>query len=265
MGRKNSKRQKLYRMKGCSKSRKNRSGGSPSNINLAYPSNNVPTAPNPFLAYTGKGGSPANLAYPSTGPSPNGFNFLNPQGSQHGGNCGCGLMNGGGRRRRGGMCPTCGLGHMVGGTHRVNCKCSVCKMKGGSGNNGIPYPNGLVGNSWTPAVGGWPGVDGVSGDRNHLALNTYLDDTQTSMIATGANPPFSVGGKKHARTKKQRGGVLSNFLSQDFINLGRQFQYGVGSAYNALAGYQGPVNPMPWRGQLSSTPNLSTVKAAYNY
>jgi hypothetical protein len=34
------------------------------------------------------------------------------------------------------------------------------------------------------------------------------------------------------------------------INLGRQFQFGLGSAYNALAGYAAPVNPMPWRDQL---------------
>ena len=52
-----SKRQKVYKMKGCStKSRKNYLGGS-ADINLAYPGNNVPTVPNPFLAYTGKGGS----------------------------------------------------------------------------------------------------------------------------------------------------------------------------------------------------------------
>ena len=57
MRRKNSRRnQKLYKMKGCSKSKsfKKYLGGSPSNINLAYPSSNVQTSPNPFLAYTGK-------------------------------------------------------------------------------------------------------------------------------------------------------------------------------------------------------------------
>ena len=61
MSRKNSRRnQKVYRMKGCSKkTRKNYLGGA-ADINLAYPSNNVKTAPNPFLAYTGKGGATGN-------------------------------------------------------------------------------------------------------------------------------------------------------------------------------------------------------------
>jgi hypothetical protein len=55
-----------------------------------------------------------------------------------------------------------------------------------------------------------------------------------------------VGGGK----RRQNGGTLSNFLGQDLINLGRQFQFGVGSAYNALAGYSSPINPMPWKDQL---------------
>jgi hypothetical protein len=54
------------------------------------------------------------------------------------------------------------------------------------------------------------------------------------------------------RGRKQRGGTLSNFMGQDLINLGRQFQFGVGSAYNALAGYSSPVNPMPWKDQFPS-------------
>ena len=52
------------------------------NMNLAYPSNNIKLAPNPFLAYTGKGGAQCSTnaaAYPNPGPPPGGFNFLNPQ------------------------------------------------------------------------------------------------------------------------------------------------------------------------------------------
>ena len=252
------KTQKLYKMKGCNKkSRKNFFGGeSKSMMGLAYPSNDVKTVPNPFLAYTGKGGSSLNTsAYPSAGPPPTGFNFLNPQSTQRGG-CGCGLQFGG-NSQKGGMSPMC----MVGGKHRVGCRCSTCKktMKGGSGNNGIPYSNGLVGNYWTPSISGWPGVDGISGNRNYLELNKYETDPQTAMIATGAQPPFSVGGRKKRR---QKGGALSNFLAQDFINLGRQFQYGLGTAYNAVSGYAAPVNPLPWKDQLSNTSNISTIRAS---
>ena len=71
------------------------------------------------------------------------------------------------------------------------------------------------------------------------------------MVATGANPPFSVGGTR--KTRKQKGGIMSNFLGQDLVNLGRQFQYNVGSTYNALNGYQAPVSPLPWKDQMVST------------
>jgi hypothetical protein len=274
MGRKNSRRnQKLYKMKGCSKSKslKKYLGGSQADVNLAYPSKNVHTSPNPFLAYTGKGGSsvvsiPQNIssAYPSTGPPATGFNFLNPQGNQHGGNCGCGALVGGGKK--GGTCPMCLMGFMAGGSHRVGCKCSKCKgkMQGGSGNNGIPYPNGLVGSPWTPEVGGWPGVSGVDGGSNYLAPNTYPTDVQTSIINTGANRPFSIGGGKKSRRRRggQKGGTLSNFLTQDLINLGRQFQFGLGSAYNGLAGYSAPASPLPWQGQFPGQPSISAIKAS---
>jgi hypothetical protein len=273
-----SKRQKLYKMKGCStKTRKNYLGGS-ADVNLAYPGNNVPTVPNPFLAYTGKGGStcsdnltpslsiPTNTnamdkTVPNTGPPSVGYNFINPIGSQRGG-CGtCGMT--GGSIMKGG-CGTCAPGFMVGGArHRLRCKCSSCKMNGGQlmkgGNPGIPYPDGLVGKPWTPAITGWPGVDGIQGDRNYLALNDYKPDISRQMISTGANPPFSIGGGK-GRTRKQRGGTLSNFLGQDLINLGRQFQFGLGGAYNALAGYSSPVNPLPWKDQIQNTSSLSSMR-----
>jgi hypothetical protein len=286
MSKKNSrKHQKIYKMKGCSKTRRNHLGGNAADLSLAYPSNNVRTVPNPFLAYTGKGGAscstgitPSNLAYPqnvnganpaypNTGPPSGGFNFLNPQGNQHGGgcnlmkggNCGCNLMSGG-------CGPLCGLGFMSGGKKK--------KMKGGRGynpmsNNGIPYPNGLAGAPYDgKSIGGWPGVDGVGGNRNYYTNNTYNNDVSRQMIDVGANKPFLgfKGGKrskKQTHRKKQKGGTLSNFIGQDLINLGRQVQFGVGSAYNALAGYQAPINPMPWKGQLPNTASLSSVKAAY--
>jgi hypothetical protein len=237
--------------KGCKKTmRKSRKyrGGSNMNMNLAYPSNNVPTVPNPHLAYLG---GKTGVEYPNPGPAPGGFNFLNPQQTQRGG-CGCGLPLSGGSRRgkKGGFCPMCAAPLLLAGGQ---------KMKGGSGNNGIPYPNGLVGSPWTPSSSGWPGVNGVSGDNNYLALNQYKVDPQTAMIATGANPPFSVGGGK--RSRKQKGGALSNLFSQDLINLGRQIQYGVGSAYNGITGYPAPVNPLPWKGQMPNTTSLASVKA----
>lgn len=249
--RKTAGKQRLYKMRGCNKkgckktmrkSRKYR-GGSNMNMNLAYPSNNVPTVPNPNLAYLG-GKSDNAAAYPKPGPPAGGWGVLNPQQTQRGG-CGCGLVGGGSRIGKKGGC------------------CSMCStsMKGGVGNNGIPYPNGSVGSSWTPKISGWPGVNGISGSSNYLALNQYKVDPQTAMIDTGANPPFSVGGGKKSRKGKQKGGNLSNLFSQDFINLGRQLQYGVGTAYNGMTGYPAPVNPLPWKGQMQNATSLASLKA----
>ena len=284
--------QKIYKMKGCN--RTCRRGG---DVPLAYPSANVPKVPNPFLAYSGKGGKscgispqPSNLAYtntnaanplvPSTGPEASGFNFLNSQVMR--GGCGPTCLKGG---------STCNSCNLFGGmNHREGCKCSQCRggnmnmnmnMTGGStttqSNNGIPYPNGTVGTSWTPTS--WPASKGLlPGDANHFSLNTYNNDVPLQMKAEGAAPPFSVGGGKRRKMRKskqkaskqkaitkrrQRGGTLSNFIGQDFVNLGRQLQFGLGSAYNGLNGYHQPTNPMPWKGQLPSTANLTTLQKAF--
>jgi len=290
------KHQKFYKMKGCSKvctlnhkHRRGHLGGNNSTViatpqralgadfTLAYPYNGR-VLPNPALAYTGKGGyrsqngifpQPSNLAivttsnvnganplYPNTGPPYNGFNFLNPVTQQVGGGCGCGMpfMNGGGSRKK----------------HREHCKCSVCKkkmktMSGGggctTGNNGIPYPNGLVGRPFVNPSN-LPGANGIPGDANYYSNNTYNNDVSRQMVDVGANRPFLgfsafKGGKRNKhkyshtkKNKKQRGGTLSNFLGQDLINLGRQMTYGAGSAFNALNGYSPPTNPLPWKDQL---------------
>lgn len=278
------KRQRIYKMKGCSKKNKKFFLGG---TNLAYPSSSVPTIPPP-LAYTGKGGNAsattlmptntdaANPALPNTGPPARSQNWIGSQatsgGSMKGGNCGCGIpvMSGGNCMScqtplmSGGSCgPLCALGYQAAGKRRTN-KGKKTVMKGG--NPGIPYPNGLVGKSWTPAISGWPGVDGISGNRNFLANNTYNTDISRQMVSPGANPPFITGGKKRVksrlhkgRTRKQHGGTLSNFLAQDLINLGRQVQFGLGSAYNAFAGYSAPVNPLPWKDQLVNSPKLSST------
>jgi len=260
MGKTKGRKQKFYKMVGCSKkTRKNYLGGA----TLAYTGQPTSFFPNPHLAYTGKGGSltkntstpintnAANPTLPNTGPVSAGSNTIFNSALNQKGGSNCGLMTGGRRNKKGGMCPMCALGFMVGGVkHRKECKCIQCKgMRGG--NAGIPYPNGLIGSSWTPSTNTWPGVDGVSGNSNHYPINTYSNgDPQTSMVDVGANPPFlnTKGGKK----RKQKGGAVSNLLGQDLINLGRQFQFGIGSAYNALAGYAAPVNPMPWKDQFPS-------------
>jgi hypothetical protein len=271
MSKKSSRKQKFYKMKGCYKTRKNHLGGS----TLAYTGDKINLGPNPFLAYTGKGGSasglsntsniPVNInatnpAYPNTGPMPRGDIFLNPINPQRGG-CGCGspILTGGSRKKmkKGGCGQLCAMGFMVGGSrHKLRCKCSKCNKKNKKTmRGGMPYPNGLVGRPIeTGKVGGLPGENGIPGDKNYNPYNTYNTDISRQMVNLGGNPPFLKGGKK-----KQKGGTLSNFMTQDLINLGRQFQYGVGSAYNALAGYQAPVSPLPWKDQLNNRPTLNQL------
>lgn len=306
MGKNSRKNQKYYKMKGCSKNEKHLGGSSdlvlayPSknvhtvpNSALAYTGKGGScTGGFSSLSYTPPNVNGANPAFASSGPSAGGYNFLNPQ-TQRGGSCGCGsnVMTGGGVKpiMKGGSCSSCvsnflkgGAGphrvgckcsvcknKMNGGAHRVGCKCSACKNKmyGGSGNNGIPYPNGLVGSAWTPSVGGWPGVKGIGGDSNYLAYNKYHSDISRDIVSTGANRPFSIGGSRKNRTlknRKQNGGSFSNFLAQDLINVGRQIQYGLGSAYNGIAGYPQAPNPLPWKGQFQyNSDSVVTIPKQY--
>jgi hypothetical protein len=275
------KHQKLYKMRGCNKSSRKRGGhlgGSniatmfttshkavSADLNLAYPYKG-PIVQNTAFAYTGKGGNRAensnpngaNPLYPNTGPPIGGFNFLNPVNQQVGGGCGCGGL------------PFMGGG---GGSHREDCRCSSCKeskptststlMNGGggctTGNNGIPYPNGLVGKPYENPTN-LPGANGVTGGANYYSNNTYNNDVSRQMLDVGANRPFLglKGGKSGKRSKrkhnsnkkttKQRGG----FLADDLINLGRQFGHGMGNALNALNGYPASPSPLPWKDQLMS-------------
>jgi hypothetical protein len=250
-----SRKQKLYKMRGCSKKNKSRkhNGG---NMNLAYTGDKpIFSSQNPHLAYTLKtGGSDVkintnaeNPVYPNTGAPPASQNWLNS--SILKGGCGgtCGLVKGGAK-------------------HRIGCKCSSCK--GQKGGNGLPFgqglpemkpilaPNGLTGQNWG-ADFKWPGTNNVGGDYNHYALNKYSPvDISRQMQDVGAQSPFLGGGRRKRKSRKQRGGTLSNFLYQDLVNVGRQFQYGLGSTYNALRGYDSPVNPMPWQQPGLSNPGV---------
>jgi hypothetical protein len=153
--------------------------------------------------------------------------------------------------------------------------------------SGGKYPNGLTGDDWSVNPETWPGVNGIDGDRNHYALNTYNNDVSRQMVDLGP-PPFEnnlVGGKSRKRrggrgynnyltkltpapyhasggkrrkktnTRNRKGGLIlnSNGLLQDVVNLGRIAQTGVGGLYNGLKGYPGPVSPLPWKGQLTNS------------
>jgi hypothetical protein len=214
------KKQKLYKMKGCSHKKSHKK------THKKYHKRS-------HRKYLGKGGdSDLNRAFPNRGPTPSGYNFLNSQ-----------VIRGGG-------CGSCGITppQQMGGV-----------QMGGNGNGGIPYPNGLTGSPTIPGnISTWPGVRGVSGDNNHYSLNTYRNDVPNQMITTGAQFPFTgfKGGRRYKKSgkkcgKSKKGGSISNLLFQDLVNLGRQVSYNSVSSNNAMAGKAAPVNPMPWKDQLT--------------
>lgn len=178
------------------------------------------------------GGRDATVFFKAAYPAPSPPLQTNTIFNQQGGNCGCGLFGG--------------------GAHRVGCKCSECakKIQGGGG-------SALVGEPFSAShLNQLPGVDGIDGNRNYFPLNTYPTDVSRQTVVS------LQGGRrrriKHKR-KKGGGGSLTSLLPQDLVNLGRQFQFGVGSAYNALAGVAPPVNPLPWKDQL---PDVSSMTQA---
>jgi hypothetical protein len=159
--------------------------------------------------------------------------------------------------------------------HSDKKKCSLCFWKGGScgacnnslailkgGNfykNGYPIPGPIVGKAWDASVKDWPGVNGVGGDRNYLKYNTYNVDPQTEMKLNGGKRRNSKSklSKRRTKTMKKRGkGKVGGLIPQNLVNLGRSFSYGLGSTYNALNGYPAPVNPLPYKDQLTNSKNF---------
>ena len=121
----------------------------------------------------------------------------------------------------------------------------------------IPPPFVPSNSAWGPTANKWPGVDGVPNSRNYLS--PYNPDNnpqqQMSMADAGYKTPNSlVGGKKNKKLLKKGGGLIP----QDFVNLGRDFSYNFKSAYNSLNGYKPPVDPSPYKGQLTGALNSNT-------
>ena len=132
-----------------------------------------------------------------------------------------------------------------------------------------PIPGPFVGTSWD--YNKWPGANGISGDNNYLKsyANTISNDPQLqlSMNDAGYKTPNSmVGGYTYGKksnsmnsspksmtksmTKSMKAGGL---IPQDLVNLGSDFTFNLKSAYNALNGYKAPINPLPYKDQLSNT------------
>ena len=137
--------------------------------------------------------------------------------------------------------------------------CGTCNQNGGNSfyKPPAPIPGPFVGQSWTPELSRWPGVNGISGDSNYLAQNLYNHgDPQTMM---------KLGGSKRNKSKRinrrRRGIKGGGLVPQDVTNLVNDMSFNFKSAYNSLNGYAAPTNPLPYRDQLSGSNSISAYKA----
>lgn len=144
-------------------------------------------------------------------------------------------MNGGG-------CDVMGCGRILGSYQNGgNCGCASIPVISGGGNfykAPAPMPGPFVGEKWGSLINEWPGVDGVSANRNYLDLNTYKADPQTMM---------KIRGGRRKTKRSQKGGT---FIPKELVNLGRDFTYNLNRAYNALNTIPAPPNPLPFKDQL---------------
>ncbi len=142
--------------------------------------------------------------------------------------------------------------------------CSVCGQRpvqsGGNFFKQIgPMPGPTIGKPWGPDLK-WPAMNGVGSDRNYFKPYNTNNDPQQQMSMNGAGyltKNSMVGGyrydkKSNSDSHSKRGGGL---IPQDLVNLGRDFSYNFKSAYNALNGYKAPVDPSPYKGQLTGSLN----------
>ncbi len=139
--------------------------------------------------------------------------------------------------------------------------CGTCNQNGGDSfyKPPTPIPGPFVGQSWTPEISRWPGVNGIGGDSNYLAQNLYNHgDPQTMMKLGGSKRNKSKRINRRRPSKGLRGGGL---IPQDLVNLGSDMSFNFKSAYNALSGYAAPTNPLPYRDQLSGSNSISAYKA----
>ena len=155
--------------------------------------------------------------------------------------------------------PSKGFQPIVGNCGGQCAQTQVVPQSGGY--NNIPVgttPGPFVGKPWGP--NNLPGENGIGGDRNYFKPVNTNNDPQLQMSSNDAgykNIGSIVGGYRYSKSDssssiKKRGGGL---IPTDLVNLGRDFSYNFKTAYNALNGYKAPVDPSPYKGQLTGSLN----------
>jgi hypothetical protein len=159
--------------------------------------------------------------------------------------------------QNGGSCSSCG-------------QTSVSQSGGNFFKPATSIPGPMVGSSWGAPIDKWPGVNGTGGDRNFLksydAENNIVSKNPQLQMITGdsgysgsRNWNSITGGRRksgRSRSKSVKGGGL---IPQDLVNLGSDFSFNLKSAYNSLNGYKAPVDPLPYKDQLSHSLNNNRI------
>lgn len=140
--------------------------------------------------------------------------------------------------------------------------CGSC-IKGGTSNFYKPpplMPGPSVGSAW--AYNKLPGMDGIGGNRNYLSpVNVGKDPAlQMTMNDAGYKTMNSmIGGSGKRRGRKTVKNMKGGLMSQDLVNLGRDFTYNFNTAYNALNGVSAPTKPLPYQDQLINTATINRI------
>lgn len=156
-------------------------------------------------------------------------------------------------------------GKQMGGKQMGGKQMSYPPILGIGQNGGSPVPGPFVGSSWSAT--NWPGMDGISGNRNYLSPYNTDSNPQLQMQLSDANAGYKnanslIGG--YTYSKRRNSGSLSKskstkgggLIPQDLLNLGNDFTFNIKSAYNALNGYAAPTNPLPYKDQLPHSGKL---------
>lgn len=182
------------------------------------------------------------------------------------------LMKGCAKNKRGGLgCGPSGCPIPAYSWKQMNANGGKNTMQGGPilgvGSNGgssfykppAPMPGPFIGQSWGAPVDKWPGVDGIGSNHNFPAYNALITDVSRQMKLGGSRKKHTAINKrkKYSKTYKRGGGF--SLIPQDLVNLGRGVTFNFKSAYNSLNGYNSPINPLPYKDQLTNSINSNRI------
>ena len=110
-------------------------------------------------------------------------------------------------------------------------------------------------NSLYSKVGGYRYGSKTSSSSSPSSSLSSSPSSSSSSSSSSLSSTLTDSGYK-SKSKFLRGGGL---VPQDLVNLGSNFTFNLKSAYNALNGYNAPVDPLPYKGQLTNLYNNGRV------